>query len=75
METGTVDYVCSAAEHRPRTAPGRGGLTVNAGKWAFCPAGETAGHIWSPVDGASLDELVRAALAAARTSEPATGSV
>jgi len=73
METGTVEFICSAAEHRPRPAPGGTGLTVNEGKWAFCPAGETGGHLWSPVNGASLDELVRAASSAARTSEPATG--
>jgi len=73
METGTVEYVCSAAEHRPRAAQDGAGLTVNAGKWAFCPAGERSGHIWSPVDGVSLDELARAASAAARTSEPAAG--
>ena len=73
MEAGTVGFVCSAVEHRPRPSDDGAGLTVNAGKWAFCPAGESGGHVWSPVDGTSLDELVRAAATAARTSEPATG--
>jgi len=73
METGTVGYICTAAEHPARSAPSGTGLTVNQGKWAFCPAGETGGHLWSAVDGASLDELARAAATAARASEAATG--
>lgn len=73
METGTVGYICTAAGHPARSAPSGTGLTVNQGKWAFCPAGETSGHEWSTVDGASLDELARAAATAARASEIGTG--
>jgi len=71
METGSVGYICTAAAHPPRSAPNGTGLTVNAGKWAFCPAGETSGHEWSTVEGASLDELARAATTAARASSVA----
>ena len=69
METGTVGYICVAAAHPARSAPNGTGLTVNQGKWAFCPAGEASGHEWSRVDGVSLGELTRAATAAARASE------
>jgi hypothetical protein len=69
METGTVGYICTAAAHPARSAPNGTGLTVNRGKWAFCPAGETSGHQWSAVNEASLDELTRAATSAARVSE------
>jgi hypothetical protein len=69
METGTVGYICTAAEHPARSAPNGTGLTVNAGKWAYCPAGETGGHRWSAVNDASLAELTRAASTAARASE------
>jgi hypothetical protein len=72
METGTVGYICIAAAHPARTAPNGTGLTVNEGKWAFCPAGEASGHQWSTVDGVSLDELARAATTAARASEAAS---
>jgi hypothetical protein len=68
METGTVGYICTAAEHPARSAPNGTGLTVNAGKWAFCPAGESGGHRWSAVNDASLAELARAATTAARAS-------
>jgi hypothetical protein len=71
METGTVGYMCVAAAHPARSAPNGTGLTVNQGKWAFCPAGEVNGHDWSRVDGVSLDELTRAATTAARASEAA----
>ena len=73
METGTVSYICTATEHLPRAAPNGTGLTVHRGKWAFCPAGAPAGHVWSPVKDASLDELTRAATSAARASELAEG--
>jgi hypothetical protein len=73
METGTVGFICTAAAHPARSAPNGTGLTVNQGKWAFCPAGETSGHEWSTVDGASLDELTRAATTAARASGVGTG--
>ena len=69
METGTVGFICIAAAHPARSAPNGTGLTVNAGKWAFCPAGEVTGHQWSAVNPASLDELTRAATTAARASE------
>ena len=69
METGTVGYICTAAAHPARSAPNGTGLTVNQGKWAFCPAGEATGHEWSTVDRASLDELTRAATSAARVSD------
>ena len=69
METGTVGYICIARAHPARSAPNGTGLTVNQGKWAFCPAGEVSGHEWSRVDGVSLDELTRAATTAARVSE------
>lgn len=71
METGTVGYLCTAPGHQARPAPSGTGLTANEGKWAFCPAGERGGHQWSAVDGASLDELARAATSAARASEAA----
>ena len=71
METGTVGYICTATEHPARSSPNGTGLTVHAGQWAFCPAGEITGHSWSVVDRASLDELTRAAATAARVSEPA----
>ena len=73
METGTVGFICTATGHPARSAPDGTGLTVHAGKWAFCPAGETAGHRWSPISDASLDELTRAATTAARASELAEG--
>ena len=73
METGTVGFICTAAAHPARSAPNGTGLTVNQGEWAFCPAGETSGHEWSTVDGASLDELTRAATTAARASGVGTG--
>jgi hypothetical protein len=71
METGTVGYICTAADHPARSAPNGTGLTVHDGQWAFCSAGESSGHSWSAVDRASLDELPRAASPAARVSEPA----
>ena len=71
METGTVGYICTAAGHPARSSPTGTGLTVHAGKWAFCPAGEPAGHSWSTADGASLAELARAATTAARASQVA----
>ena len=71
METGTVGFICVAAAHPARSAPSGTGLTVNQGKWAFCPAGEASGHEWSMLDGASLYELTRAATTAARVSEAA----
>lgn len=71
METGTVGFICTAAQHPARSAPNGTGLTANAGKWAFCPAGEVSGHEWSRVDAVSLDELTRAATTAARASEAA----
>ena len=73
MEAGTVRYVCTAAEHPARSAPNGTGLTVHDGQWAFCPAGEPAGHDWSAVDRASLDELARAATSAARGSDVVNG--
>jgi len=73
METGTVGFVCTAPEHPARSAPNGTGLTVNKGKWAFCPAGESTGHRWSPVNDASLDDLARAATNAARASDAAEG--
>jgi hypothetical protein len=69
METGTVGFICTAAAHPARSAPSGTGLTVNEGKWAFCPGGGTASHQWSAVNKASLDELTRAATAAARASD------
>jgi len=71
METGTVGFICTA--HPARSAPSGTGLTVNGGKWAFCPAGEANDHEWSAVNEASLDELTRAAATAARASGAASG--
>lgn len=71
METGNVGYLCTAPGHRARPAPRGTGPTANGGKWAFCPAGERGGHQWSAVDGASFDELTRAATSAARATEAA----
>jgi hypothetical protein len=71
METGTVGFICTAPAPPPRSAPHGTGLTVNGGKWAFCPAGAASGHEWSKVDGSSLDELARAATTAARANEAA----
>ena len=71
METGTVGYICTAATHPARSSPNGTGLTVHAGQWAFCPAGETAGHSWNAIERGSLDKLARAASTAARVSEPA----
>jgi hypothetical protein len=71
METGMVRFICTATAHPPRSSPSGTGLTVNEGQWAFCPSGDLSGHQWSAVDGAPLDELVRAATSAARTIESA----
>lgn len=68
METGSVGYICTAAAHPARAEQGGRGLTVNDGEWAFCPAGEAAGHEWSRIAQTSLEELARAALTAARAS-------
>jgi hypothetical protein len=73
METGTVGYICVSPDHPARSLPSGAGLTVNQGKWAFCPGGGTGDHEWSKVDRASLDELTRAATSAARASEAASG--
>ena len=69
METGTVGFICTAADHPARSSATGTGLTVHEGKWAFCPGGGTTGHSWSAVDKASLDELTRAATTAARASD------
>jgi len=66
MEAGTVGFICTAAGHPARAEQGGRGLTVNDGEWAFCPAGEGAEHEWSRIARTSLEELARAALAAAR---------
>ena len=71
METGTIGYICSAANHPARSSQNGTGLTVHAGNWAFCPAGEATGHSWTAIDRTSLDELTRAASTAARVNEPA----
>ena len=71
METGTVGFICTSPAHPARSAPNGTGLTANAGKWAFCPAGEASGHDWSPVSDVSLDELTRAATTAARANDVA----
>jgi hypothetical protein len=71
METGKVGYICTATEHPARSSPNGTGLTVHGGTWAFCSAGETAGHTWTAIERASLAELTRAASATARASEPA----
>lgn len=68
MEAGMVGYICTAATHPASAEQGGRGLTVNDGEWAFCPAGEDAGHEWSRIAGTSIDELARAALTAARAN-------
>jgi hypothetical protein len=72
MEAGMVGFICTATAHPPRSNPSGTGLTVNDGQWAFCPAGESSGHLWSAVDGVPLDELARAATSAARSNDPTT---
>lgn len=68
MEAGMVGYICTAATHPASAEQGGRGLTVNDGEWAFCPAGEHAGHEWSRIARTSIDELARAALTAARAN-------
>ena len=61
-----MGYVCVAPEHAARPGPHRSRLTAHDRAWAFCPAGESAGHVWSPIDRASFEDLTRAASSAAR---------
>lgn len=68
MEAGSIAYICTAVSHPARAEQGGRGLTVNDGEWAFCPAGEAADHQWSRIARTSLEELARAALAAARAN-------
>src|SRR5207248_10899146 len=71
MEAGMVSYICTAEAHPANASDGGLGLTIHEAEWAFCPAGQTADHRWSPIARTSLEELARAAMTAARASEVA----
>lgn len=63
-----MGFVCTAPEHPARQAPSGTGLTVHDGKWAYCAAGASDGHVWNAVDESSFEELTRAASSAARVT-------
>jgi hypothetical protein len=59
-----VRFLCVSAEHIDRGRDPEGGvLTVEEGRWAFCPWGQVAGHEWVEVE--AMD------LTTARTARPA----
>ena len=50
-----VRFICASAEHAQAGRDQNGGvLTVEDGKWAYCPWGKTDQHEWNPVDGMDL---------------------
>jgi hypothetical protein len=64
METGSVGHIRTASEHPGCSALNGTGLTVDAGKWAFCLAGESGGPRWRAITKRSLAELTPASTAA-----------
>lgn len=51
----TVRFICRSAQHARAGRDQAGGvLTIEAGKWAYCPWGKTDQHEWVPVEGMDL---------------------
>jgi hypothetical protein len=60
-------FVCQAPAHsvtiEAQTAPSRASpIVVHHEKWAYCPAGASAGHDWRAVTPVSLADLRRVGL-------------
>ena len=57
---GRIYYRCANTEHHPDPLTA-GGVTVNEGRWAYCPDPRAKGnHSWEPINGGvSYRELLR----------------
>lgn len=68
MTADQVRFICASAEHTQAGRDHQGGvLTIQDGKWAYCPWGKTDHHEWMPIDGMDL--------AKARTTRFATSDL
>jgi hypothetical protein len=61
MTSAAIHFVCVAETHQERT---RGGsyvspLTINAGQWAYCPAGLMTDHTWHAITPTPVDDVRR----------------
>lgn len=67
-----VRFICTSAEHTRAGRDGQGGvLTIEGGKWAYCPWGKTDLHEWMPIEGM---DLAKARTTRFAVSDPTAGS-
>lgn len=58
----TVEYLCVASEHAPRSLARGTGLSWNRDGWAYCPAGAAQNHRWFATGGIEIEGLTRYAV-------------
>ena len=54
----TITYLCVAPDHaKVKLERGTQNLTIHAGSWAVCPAGQVDGHEWKGTAPVQYEDL------------------
>jgi hypothetical protein len=60
---GPIHFVCRNADHQVLSVKYPNPVTLNDGKWSYCPNGASDGHTWEETEATTVEALRRIARA------------